>query len=441
MNPWFAKQIVYRSIGIVRREAVLKRLREIHALPFASREEIGRLQQEKLARVLQHANASIGYYRDLFARNGIDVEMCRWPDDLGRIPLLRKQTLQEIGESLQPARPSRPVSKESTSGTLGAPLVLAIDRHKSAFIRAVMFRNYGWYGIDVGDRQARFWGMPAGARLHYREELKDLLANRIRLSAFAVDEAAFHRFAAALRNFRPRYFYGYPSLLFRFASWVSDNRVDTGCSGLAAIITSGELLHDFQRRAISEAFHCPVVNEYGTTETGIIAFECAQGMLHINSDHLYVECLESEPFAGQGNLVITELNNLYNPLIRYQLGDLGAISEEECSCGCAFPVLKALSGREGNFITTPSGRQVFSAVLSYTFKEGVRQFQGIQRRRDELIVRIVREEGLSDALADHYKESLARTLGDGIKVTFEFVPRIEPEKSGKLRYFISDLTE
>jgi len=167
----------------------------------------------------------------------------------------------------------------------------------------------------------------------------------------------------------------------------------------------------------------------------------AQGMLHINSDHLYVECLESEPFTGQGNLVITELNNLYNPLIRYQLGDLGAISEEECSCGCAFPVLKALSGREGNFITTPSGRQVFSAVLSYTFKEGVRQFQGIQRRRDELIVRIVREEGLSDALADHYKESLARTLGDGIKVTFEFVPRIEPEKSGKLRYFISDLTE
>ena len=88
MNPWFAKQIVYRSIGIVRREAVLKRLREIRALPFASREEIGRLQQEKLTRVLQHADARISYYRDLFERNGIKVETCRWQFVIGCFSLL-----------------------------------------------------------------------------------------------------------------------------------------------------------------------------------------------------------------------------------------------------------------------------------------------------------------------------------------------------------------
>jgi phenylacetate-CoA ligase len=439
MNPWFAREIVYRSIGIARREKVLTYLRQVRSVPFQPMDQIKLLQREKLAKILAHASRHSVYYRELFDQHGLSAEKGAWPEDLVRLPLLNKETLQKNPEALITVRDSRPVSIESTSGSQGAPLLIAVDRCKSAHIRALMFRNYGWYGIQVGDPQARFWGMPTSAKLAKRERLKDLLANRIRLSAFDVDDAAFDRFLQQLRRFKPTYFYGYPSLISRFASWLTENRIDTGEFRLAAVITSGELLHGYQRETIAGCFDCPVVNEYGTTETGIIAFECSHGKLHINSDHLYLESVGSGENQGRGSLVVTELNNYYNPLIRYALGDLGSISEEACSCGCGFPVLEELAGREGNFILTPGNRKVFSAVLSYTLKEGIAQFQAVQQSREELIVKIVRQEGWNETLHTRYRDALSRALGDEMKVTFEFVPAIQTDKSGKLRYFVSNL--
>jgi len=439
MNPWLAKHIVYRSIQWLRGERVLSLYKQIHDLPHASAQQVRALQWEKLRRVLIHAEQNIPYYRELFERLRMKPAKMDLPGDLDRLPLLTKEILRTQEEKLSDKTHRGPVSRETTSGTLGNPLRLAIDRHKSASIRAVMFRNYSWYGINIGDKQARFWGVPAEPRLHRREQLKDVAANRIRLSAFEVSDDAFGRFSAQIRRFKPKYFYGYPSLLYRFAAWVKENQVRFEDAIPQVIITSGELLYDFQRETIRDAFHCRVVNEYGTTETGIIAFECPQGQLHINSDHLYVQSIQPQVPSAAGSLVVTELNNYYNPLIRYQLGDAANLSAEPCRCGLGFPTLESLAGREGNFIVTPKNRRVFSALLSYTFKEGIQQFQGIQFRRDELMVKIVKNEKWNDALSQQYQKQLHDVLGAEMKITFDFVARIDNDASGKLRYFISQL--
>jgi phenylacetate-CoA ligase len=439
MNEWFAKNVVYRSIQSIRGENVLKYLSHIQDIPQRSQAEIRGVQKEKLANVLENAYHHIPYYRRLFNRYDVQVEALRLPEDLSKIPVLSKEMFRQDSSLFIHMNQRGRVSKETTSGTVGNPLAIAIDRHKSAFIRAVMFRNYGWYNIDVGDKQARFWGMPSASRLHLRESLKDFCANRIRLSAFNVNDDAFRQFVKKLQTFRPKYFYGYPSLLYKFSQWLGDNKVEMNDLSLSAVICTGEVLYDFQRKGIESAFQCNVVNEYGTTETGIIAFECREGNLHINSDHVYLESLKSGEFSDTGSLVVTELNNFYNPLIRYQLGDVGSISEEPCRCGVGFPILKNLTGREGNFIVTDANKYIFSAILSYTFKDGIKQFQGIQNKKGELIVKIVRDETLTDAMLTNYKRSLSNVLGERMKIIFEDVPQIEAERSGKLRYFISNL--
>jgi phenylacetate-CoA ligase len=441
MNEWFAKNVVYRSIQSIRHENVLKSLSDIRDIPQTSQAEIRAVQKEKLARVLKNASRNIPYYRKLFNDCGILTEALNLPEDISYIPILTKEMLKQNLPLLINANHNGRVSKETTSGTVGNPLAIPIDRQKSASIRAVMFRNYGWYNIDVGDKQARFWGMPSAPRLHLRESLKDFCANRIRLSAFNVSDDAFRQFVKKIKTFKPKYFYGYPSLLYKFSQWLSDNKIGMSDLSLCSVICTGEVLYAFQRKGIESTFQCKVVNEYGTTETGIIAFECPEGSLHINSDHVYLESVKSEEFADMGSLVVTELNNYYNPLIRYKLGDLGDISKDSCRCGIGFPILKNLTGREGNFIVTNENKYVFSAILSYTFKDGIKQFQGIQNEKGELTIKIVRDDKLSDEMLMNYRKSLSNVLGERMKIIFDDVPYIEAEKSGKLRYFISNLRE
>jgi phenylacetate-CoA ligase len=441
MNEWFAKNVVYRSIQSIRHENVLRDLSNIHDIPQHSRVEIREVQKEKLVRVLKNAWDHIPYYRKLFNRCGVQVEALNLPEDISKIPVLTKEMFRQDSSLFINTNHRGRVSKETTSGTVGNPLAIPIDRQKSAFIRAVMFRNYGWYNIDVGDKQARFWGMPSASRLHLRESLKDFCANRIRLSAFNISDDAFRQFVKRLQTFRPKYFYGYPSLLYKFSQWLTDNKIGMNDLSLRAVICTGEVLYDFQRKGIESTFQCKVVNEYGTTETGIIAFECHEGNLHINSDHIYLESVKSEEFGDTGSLVVTELNNFYNPLIRYKLGDLGNISEDSCRCGIGFPILKDLTGREGNFIVTDANKYVFSAILSYTFGDGIKQFQGIQNKKGELIVKIVRDKTLTDEMLLNYKKRLSNVLGERMEIIFDDVPHIEAEKSGKLRYFISNLRD
>jgi phenylacetate-CoA ligase len=439
MNEWFAKNIIYRSIQSIRRENVLKYLSNIRDIPRNSQAEICNTQMGKLVKALGNAYANIPYYRELFDNCSIVVDELNLPKDFSKIPVLAKEVFRQDSCLFINKNYNEPVSNEVTSGTLGKPLIIPIDRYKSAFIRAVMYRNYGWYNIDVGDKQARFWGIPSTPKLHLRESLKDLCANRIRLSAFNISDDAFKQFVNKLRKFKPKYFYGYPSLLYKFSQWLSDNQITMNDLNLSTIICTGEVLYDFQRKGIESTFQCKVANEYGTTETGIIAFECQDGNLHINSDHVYLESIKSEEFADTGSLVVTELNNFYNPLIRYKLGDLGSISEDSCKCGIGFPILKNLSGREGNFIVTPMNKYIFSAILSYTFKGGIKQFQGIQNEKGELIIKIVRDKKLTDEMLMNYKKTLSNALGEQMRIIFDYVPHIETERSGKLRYFISNL--
>jgi phenylacetate-CoA ligase len=441
MNEWFAKNVVYRSIQCIRRENVLKYLSNIRDIPRNSQAEIRKTQIEKLVRTLENAYTNIPYYQELFDHFGIVAGKASLPKDFSKIPVLTKEVFRQDSALFINKNYNQLVSEETTSGTVGNPLVIPIDRHKSAFIRAVMYRNYGWYNIDVGDKQARFWGIPSAPKLHLRESLKDFCANRVRLSAFNISDDAFKQFVAKLRKFKPKYFYGYPSLLYKFSQWLSENQMAMNDLNLSAIICTGEVLYDFQRKGIESTFQCKVVNEYGTTETGIIAFECPYGNLHINSDHVYLESVMSENLTETGSLVVTELNNYYNPLIRYKLGDLGNISEDSCKCGIGFPILKNLTGREGNFIVTATNKYIFSAILSYTFKDGIKQFQGIQNEKGELIIKIVRDEKLTDEMLMNYKRTLSHALGEQMRIVFDDVPHIETERSGKLRYFISNLKE
>jgi len=437
MNEWLAKNLVYNFLQFSRGEKIFHHAREINHIPFLPPEIIREIQLQKLREILKISYKNILFYKNLYEKYGINPDKMSLPYDIKTLPLLTKTIVHNNYTDMMNQSITKRTSKELTSGSSGNPITIVKDRDKSGYGRAVMFRCYKQHGIDIGHKQARFWGVPISPKDFLKEKCKDIIVNRIRLSAFDIHDQSLQRFTKKLIAFQPRYFYGYPSVLHKYATWLQENRIDISTLNLCAIITTGEILYSFQREIIAKVFGCRVVNEYGSTEVGVIAFECVKGYMHINSDHVFLESVKENNKVGTGELIVTELNNHYNPLIRFKIGDRGSISESTCDCGIKFPIITSLAGRDSTFIITPDGKYINDAILEYIFAQGIKRFRAVQNSKDTLDIKVVKTKDLTDRGMDDYKKKLVKSLGDSMRIKYEFVPEIKPEKSGKLRYFVS----
>ena len=129
--------------------------------------------------------------------------------------------------------------------------------------------------------------------------------------------------------------------------------------------TGGETLTSAAREYIRQAFGCSVVNSYGASELLPLAAECGRGRLHLNADWAILE-----PVDDRGNAVpddvmsssclLTNLANLVQPIIRYDLGDSVSRSSHRCACGSSLPVIDVL-GRQDDILWLDDG-QVHAGV-------------------------------------------------------------------------------
>jgi phenylacetate-coenzyme A ligase PaaK-like adenylate-forming protein len=130
------------------------------------------------------------------------------------------------------------------------------------------------------------------------------------------------------------------------------------------IWTGGETLTAAMRNRIESAFGCALRNSYGASEFLPIAWECAQGHLHVNADWVILEPVDAQyrpTPLGQAShtTLLTNLANQVQPLIRFDIGDSTTMATERCACGSAFPVLQ-VQGRRDDMLNVPgqAGGQV-----------------------------------------------------------------------------------
>ncbi|WP_435073759.1 hypothetical protein [Halorubrum sp. HHNYT27] len=116
---------------------------------------------------------------------------------------------------------------------------------------------------------------------------------------------------------------------------------------------------------------------YAATEFDPIAIECGHGNLHVNADWVVLEPVDEEyrpvdPGEPLETVLLTNLGNRIQPVIRYDLGDSITMYDEHCSCGSAFPVID-VEGRQGDILhfETADGRErpIFPLALSGVVEE------------------------------------------------------------------------
>jgi phenylacetate-CoA ligase len=252
-------------------------------------------------------------------------------------------------------------------------------------------------------------------------------------------------FTKRIQKERPRVLFGYASSLYQFAQFVRKSQIH----GITfdGIISSAEVLPLALRQVIEETFQCRVFNRYGTKELGGVACECeAHQGLHISVENNLVEILDDDGVVGPGetgSLVVTNLNNLAMPFIRYSIGDEGAWEEGGgCSCGRGSPRLKTVEGRIVDQFITRDGRTSwagfagdgYSSLLAHP---SIKQFQIIQESLDKITVLLVKDGEIPATNLVRLESALHAAFGKEIEVEFRFPDHIDRLPSGKHRYAVS----
>lgn len=442
MHPFIARNFFYFPIQFFRKQYVAKYLHSMDKQQYLAQKDLELTRNTQISNLVKYAVSSIPFYKKWI---NINPENIKNFDDLQQIPVLSKKTILDNVEQMI-NHDYQHLTERKTGGSTGMTLHFYKEPDILAKNDAVMWRCYKWYGIEIGDRQARFWGVPVNKKIRNKEKLKDFVLNRIRISAFDISKESCLKQYKQIKQFKPAYFYGYTTAIYGFALQMKEAGIDLNELGLQAVICTAEKMYPHHRSLFNEVFKCPVVDEYGSTENGIIAFQCRKGNMHLMADHLAIEFLDEngrrvKP-GENGHIVITDLSSYAMPMIRYNIGDIGSPSEETCSCGCTLPLMNIVEGRKEDFIKTKQGKMVHAAYLCYTLKvDAVHEFKMIQKTIDHIDVQIVKSSHFDNTTEQQLISNLRTSLGDSITITFEYLNQIPREPSGKLRYFISEISE
>ena len=399
------------------------------------------IEQKKQAIILYHLEHN-SFYKAL--GNSITV------NDWNSVPVITKRHLQQpIEQRLSDDFTTKNVYLNKTSGSSGDPFIFAKDKWCHAMTWAQIMNRFAWYGIDFNSsRQARFYGIPLDKKGYYKERLKDWFSNRFRFSIFDLSDAAFETTLAKFKTDKFDFINGYTSPIVQFAKYLKQKNIvlNTICPSLKVCIVTSEMLFEDDKTLMETQFGVPVVNEYGASELDLIAFQNTNDDWQVNNETLYVEILDDNgnvlPLGKEGRIVITSLYNKAHPLIRYDVGDIGILSQKST---LRKPILKKLIGRTNDVAILPSGKKAAGLTFYYITKSviendgNVSEFVIEQLELDLFIIQYVSKEMLSKAQKAVITTEMERYLEPGIKVDFNRVSQLKRTKAGKLKQFISKL--
>jgi phenylacetate-coenzyme A ligase PaaK-like adenylate-forming protein len=240
-----------------------------------------------------------------------------------------------------------------------------------------------------------------------------------------------------LNAVQPTLLAGYPSRLAQLAGEQDAGRLRIAPRAVTAL---SETLTDANRAAIATGFGVQPANIFGSTE-GLVGYgEPGESELTFATDLCLAELVDADgrrvpPGTSSAKLLITNLHNLTQPLIRYELND----SFTACRGGEPGGYLRAtVDGRDDgafNYGSTVIHPLALRAVLTHF--EAMTEYQVRQTARGVDVAVVVRDDLDRAALAAALADELRRCGLNDPEVTIAVVPAIAPHaETGKIRRFI-----
>lgn len=380
----------------------------------ATPQQIAQRRATRLAALFDAARASPLYRRHIGDRPGADIALesmpvqhkrdlmrhfDRWVTD----PSLRLPQLQAF--TADPSQIADPYLDKyqiwESSGTSGTPAVFVQDARAMAVYDALeglrRARPQTWTNpMSLGQRIA-FVGATSG---HFASFVSMLRLQRLNtwlapsLRCFSIAQP-IDALVTQLNQFAPAVIATYPTA----ASMLAGEAANGGLRvALREVWTGGETLGCGMRERIEQQLDCTVRNSYGASEFLAMGWECASGNMHLNADWVILEPVDRHhqpvaPGETSHTVLLTNLANHVQPLIRYDLGDQVTFAAEPCACGSPLPVIEVRGRHDDALVMAGRGKRAVTLLplaLSTVMEDeaGVFDFQLRQRDAHTLVLRL-----------------------------------------------------
>jgi phenylacetate-CoA ligase len=263
----------------------------------------------------------------------------------------------------------------ATSGTTGTPGIFLADRFALSVTAVLGARMLGTWlsGPDlarIATRGGRI-AMVIATGGHFASAtaaaaLRKSRLRRQRIGVFAV-HTPMPDLVTALNGFRPAILAPYASMGALLATEQLAARLNIDP---ALVVLSAEGLPGSEYDRISNAFEAKVRHSYAANECPFLSYSCTQGWLHVNSDWSILEPVDADhqpvaPGERSHTVLLTNLANRTQPILRYDLGDSVVLRPDACPCGDPLPAIQ-VQGRTADLLTfpTPGGDSVTLAPLA-----------------------------------------------------------------------------
>ena len=449
MNRWVAGKVITPLLERVLGRTTFRLAAQLESSQWLDRQALRTMQIEKLRVLLAHAREHCPFYRSRLDESGLDPSQVTSLRDLGRLPLLsRREVAQNRSELSWPDVPGGLI-RSNTGGSTGEPLVFYVDRWRQSAFKAARIRAQRWFGVEPGDRQLYLWGAPAElSRQDRLKSFRDWLTNELLLSAFEMSPKRMDEYIDRIGRFNPVCIFGYPSTLALLCEHAAYRGVRMRPPALKAVLVTGELLYDHQRRLIECGFGVRLHDGYGSRDGGFIAHQCPAGAMHVTDELTIVELIRPDGLPAEpgqtGEIVVTDLEAYGMPLIRYRTGDMArrpVKQRDRCECGRGLSTLEMVEGRSTDLLVAPDGTAKHALSLIYVLRdiESVGQFRILQQADFSVDVLVVpASPGVLDgSVRRQIRNGVAAHMGNDVACRVEQVPAIPPSASGKHRYVVS----
>ena len=249
--------------------------------------------------------------------------------------------------------------------------------------------------------------------------------------------------AKELQVFAPTVLITYPSCADALAQTQSEGALQLE---LSQVWVGGEQLSAEQRTRIRTVFGCRVHNNYGSSEFYSMAWECAEGCLHLNHDWLILEPVDHQlhavpPGEVSHSVLLTNLANRTQPLLRYRLSDSLRFLPGGCACGSRFPAIE-VQGRADHTLVLHDAQhrevKLLPLALATAIEEGaqVTRFQLLGTAPDRLELRFEADQPDPAAAFGRARAALSAFLAthglQNVQVARGRAPPLHSGRSGKL---------
>ena len=339
-----------------------------------SREELTKLQSERLVKIVKYTYDNVKYYHDRMDFAGVKPSDIKGIEDISKLPFMTKQDLRDYYPTGTFAAPMSDIVRfHASSGTTGKPIVAGYTKHDLECWSEGVARCLTAYGLTEKDivQVAYGYGLFTGGLGAHDG------ATKVGCSVLPASSGNTAKQLLLMKDLGVTALCCTPSYaLFLAESLHKSEDFKLSDMKLKAGVFGAEPWSENMRAELEEKLGIKAYDIYGLTEVSGpgVGGECEyQDGTHIWEDMFFPEIIDPVtlkplPHGEQGELVFTTLTKEGMPVIRYRTRDLTSLNYEPCKCGRTAVRMNKIMGRTDDMLII-RGVNVFPTQIESVIME------------------------------------------------------------------------